>query len=317
MDLELRHLKVVCAIADTGSVTKAAARLGLAQPALSAQLHRIERTLGGALFERDRRGARPTALGELVLARARVLLPAVRGLQEDATRLAGAAANPHHCRIGAINTPVLRGLVHRFAADFPHAHVATHTSWSVGELVGMLVAGRLDFALIGLCGTASPPTEPGLVWREVGLDAVGVLLPETHPLAAGDEVRLADLALARWAATRGEGCFGDCFAAACTRAGFTPLPTYETDVVSCIELAQAGDAVVLCKPSLPPLARLRALPLAGAPLRWRHYLGWHEEAPATVLGERMARYAEEAFAAAVRRNPAYARWWRRNADELR
>ena len=43
MNLELRHLKVVCAIAETGSVTKAASQLGLAQPALTAQLQRIER----------------------------------------------------------------------------------------------------------------------------------------------------------------------------------------------------------------------------------------------------------------------------------
>ena len=56
MNLELRHLKVVCAIAETGSVTKAASQLGLAQPALTAQLQRIERTLGGPLFDRDRRG---------------------------------------------------------------------------------------------------------------------------------------------------------------------------------------------------------------------------------------------------------------------
>ncbi|HCU51791.1 MAG TPA: LysR family transcriptional regulator, partial [Micromonosporaceae bacterium] len=79
MNLELRHLRVVCAIAETGSVTKAASLLGLAQPALTAQLQRIERTLGGPLFDRDRRGATPTALGELVLARARVVLPAMKG----------------------------------------------------------------------------------------------------------------------------------------------------------------------------------------------------------------------------------------------
>src|ERR1700755_1549395 len=89
MNLELRHLRVVVAIAETGSVTKAASSLGLAQPALTAQLQRIERTLGGPLFERGRRGARPTALGELVLSRAKVLLPAMKGLQDEAARLAG------------------------------------------------------------------------------------------------------------------------------------------------------------------------------------------------------------------------------------
>ncbi|SFB63959.1 DNA-binding transcriptional regulator, LysR family [Amycolatopsis marina] len=316
MDLELRHLRVICAVADTGSVTKAAARLGLAQPALSAQLHRIERALGGALFERDRRGARPTALGELVLARARVLLPAVRGLQDDVCRMTGSGGGPDHCRIGAVNTPVLIGLVHRFSSEFPQAQVTTLTSWSVVELVGTLVAGRLDFVVIGLCGTAAPPEERGLAWRTVGVDAVGVLLPEADPLANAADVRLADLAAKRWAATRGEGCFGDCFAAECAKAGFTPLPAYETDIVSCIALAQEGSAAVLCKPTLPPMAGLRALPLTGAPLRWRHLLGWHEESPAAPLAAKMAAYAEEAFAEAVRRNPGYAKWLDHNVGDM-
>ena len=117
MNLELRHLKVVCAIAETGSVTKAASLLGLAQPALTAQLQRIERTLGGPLFERDRRGARPTALGELVLSRARVLLPAMKGLQDEAARLAGAGSDDamSRYRIGTIGGPVVGGLVHRLS----------------------------------------------------------------------------------------------------------------------------------------------------------------------------------------------------------
>src|SRR5690606_22643208 len=92
MRLELRHLQVVCSIADYGSLTKAASALGLAPSALTTQLQRIERSIGGALFERDRRGARPTALGDLVLDRARTLLPAVRDLHEEAARLAGNGA---------------------------------------------------------------------------------------------------------------------------------------------------------------------------------------------------------------------------------
>src|SRR3954454_3559078 len=104
MNLELRHLKVVCAIAETGSVTKAASQLGLDQPALTAQLQRIERTLGGPLFERDRRGAAHNALGEVGLSRARVRLPAMKGLQDEATLPAGAAGDDTmtRYRIGAI-----------------------------------------------------------------------------------------------------------------------------------------------------------------------------------------------------------------------
>jgi DNA-binding transcriptional LysR family regulator len=88
MDLELRHLRIIQAVATAGSVTKAAAALGQAQPAVSAQLRRIERGLGGELFERGRNGVSPTPLGELVLARARVLLPAVQEPHEEVVRLA-------------------------------------------------------------------------------------------------------------------------------------------------------------------------------------------------------------------------------------
>ncbi|MEO6088901.1 MAG: LysR family transcriptional regulator, partial [Umezawaea sp.] len=62
-DLELRHLRAVCAIAEEGSVTKAATRLGLTQPAMSAQLRTVERILGGLLFERTPNGSVPTDLG--------------------------------------------------------------------------------------------------------------------------------------------------------------------------------------------------------------------------------------------------------------
>ena len=192
MNLELRHLKVVCAIAETGSVTKAASQLGLAQPALTAQLQRIERTLGGPLFERDRRGARPTALGELVLARARVLLPAMKGLQDEAARLAGTGD-----RDGPL--PVRRREQPRSSAawctGWPRSSrrrtSRTYASWSVDELARMVGSGRLDYALNGVCGDAVPSPDLGLAWRVVSVDAIFVMLPEGHPLAERDEVDLA------------------------------------------------------------------------------------------------------------------------------
>ncbi len=121
MRLELRHLQVICSIADYGSLTKAASALGLAPSALTTQLQRIERSLGGPLFERDRRGARPTPLGDLVLSRARTLLPAVRDLHDEAIRLAGTAradSSAQFYRIGAVSSPILGGIIRRLnAAD--------------------------------------------------------------------------------------------------------------------------------------------------------------------------------------------------------
>lgn len=311
MNLELRHLKVVCAIAETGSVTKAATLLGLAQPALTAQLQRIERMLGGPLFERDRRGARPTALGELVLARARVLLPAMKGLQDEATRLAGAGTGLTRYRVGAVNGPIVGGLVHRLSADQPQAQITTFASWYAEELAQMVLGGRLDFAVVGVCGDSGPPLD-GLAWRTLAVDAVFVLLPEGHPLAGREEVDLAALADAQWVAAPGDGCFGDCFAAACSRAGFTPRKIYETDVRGCIDLVESGDGVALCQPTFRSVAGLVTRPLAGAPLRWRQLIGWHQESPAAAINERVVEYATAAYLDSVGRSPAYAAWLSRN-----
>ncbi|MEV4482846.1 LysR family transcriptional regulator [Micromonospora coxensis] len=314
MNLELRHLRVVCAIAETGSVTKAASTLGLAQPALTAQLQRIERTLGGPLFERDRRGARPTALGELVLARARVLLPAMKGLQDEAARLAGQDGTLGRYRFGGVNSPILGRLVHRITAEQPQSQITTYASWSGDELASLVAGGRLDFALTGVCGDAAPPTEFGLSWREVAVDPVLVLLPESHPMADRDEVGLADLRREQWVAAPGDGCFGDCFAAACARAGFTPRKVYETDVRGCMDLVDAGEAVALCQATFRPVAGLVTRRLAGTPLRWRLLLGWHPDSPAARVAESVLEHAVAAYTDSLAAHPDYLAWLLRHPD---
>ncbi|MBB5961588.1 LysR family transcriptional regulator [Planomonospora venezuelensis] len=308
MDLELRHLRIVRAVAEAGSVTKAATHLGLAQPALTAQLKRIERVLGGALFDRDHNGARPTPLGELVLARARVLLPAARELQEEAVRFANTGGEIPQYRLGATNGPILGGLVDRLMTAWPSTPVITYSSWSARELTTMVMTGRLDFAIIGTCGESPPPVDGPVVWRTVGVDPVFVLLNEDHPLVGRQEVELAELAGQQWAATPGDGCFGDCFAAACSRAGFTPRTMYETDVATAMHLAKVGRAAVLCQATFQPAAGLGMVPIAGAPLRWRQLLGWHPDGPAAPAADVVAEHARAAHSDAVRRSGRYASW---------
>ncbi|MEV4937052.1 LysR family transcriptional regulator [Streptomyces zaomyceticus] len=305
MDLELRHLKTIRAIADAGSLTRAATALGLAQPALSAQLKRIERALGGALFERGREGVRATALGDLVLDRARVVLPAVCELQEEAVRFARDGAEGY--RLGGTHGPLLGGLVDRIARSDPGSPVTTSISWSEREIAGGVVDGRLDFALVGVCGESGPPEAGRLAWTEVARDPVYVMLAADHPLAPRTEIDLAELAAEAWTDVPGDGCFGDCFAAACVRAGFTPACVYETDTASCVHLVQVGRAVGLCRATFPVTPGLVTRPLAGAPLMWRHLLGWHPEGRAAgrsgaVLGHTRAAHAE-ALATSAGRMP--------------
>ncbi|MEU4557761.1 LysR family transcriptional regulator [Actinoplanes sp. NPDC023936] len=310
MNLELRHLKVVCAIAETGSVTKAASQLGLAQPALTAQLQRIERTLGGPLFDRDRRGARPTALGELVLSRARVLLPAMKGLQDEAARLAAGGDDMlmTRYRIGAIGGPVVAHLLHRLSVTQPDAQISTHASYYVDELATMVLAGKLDYAQVGVCGDALPSAEYGLVWNTVAVDAVCALLREDHPQAGEPEVDLADLAAEQWVAGAGDGCFADCFAAACARSGFAPKKVLETDPRACVDMVELGLAVGLCQPTFRPPVGLTSRPLKGAPLRWRIAVGWHPESPAARSAPKLMQMATEAYQDVIARNENYVKW---------
>lgn len=307
MDIELRHLRIVCAIAEAGSVTKAAAALGLAQPALTTQLQRIERSLGGTLFERDRRGTRPTALGDLVLARARVLLPALRGLQSEATELVS-AGQVTRFRVGATSGPVVAGLVQRLATAYPDRHVSLHSTWSMNEIAQKVLGGDLDFALIGACAESLPAQGPGLVWQPVSVDAVWVLLSADHPLAARPEVALADLADEQWVNAPGDSCFNDCFAAACAREGFAPRPVQEMDVGVCFDLVASGSAVALAQGTVRRIPGVAAVPIAGAPLRWRHLLGWDGGARAARYAPEVFDLAAEAYVDIVRQRGRYADW---------
>ncbi|MBB1245032.1 LysR family transcriptional regulator [Streptomyces durbertensis] len=308
MELEVRHLKVIRAIDQEGSLTRAATSLGLAQSALSGQLKRIERALGGPLFERDRAGARPTPLGELVLSRARVLVPAMRQLQEDATRFAQGWQDTSRFRIGSSHGPLLGALVDRLASAHPEAMISTTTSWSTVELAEWLAEGRLDFVLTGVCGQATPPRGDQLVWRTVGRDPIFVMLAEDHPYADEERLELGKLANERWAKAPGDGCFRDCFSAACARAGFTPVSFFEADASACVQLVQLGRAVGLCRATFPPVPGVVTVPLAGTPVSWRHLLAHHPESAAAHTAPAVLAHARHVHAEAARRNPRYARW---------
>jgi hypothetical protein len=79
-----------------------------------------------------------------------------------------------------------------------------------------------------------------------------------------------------------------------------------------MELVEDGAAVALCQSSFRPLANLVPVPIAGTPLRWRHLLGWHPEAPAAKLAEQVADHAIASYQDAVARLPLTAQWLRRH-----
>ena len=114
-----------------------------------------------------------------------------------------------------------------------------------------------------------------------------------------------------WAATPGDSCFQECFSAACAREGFTPKSLYVADAASCIDLVASGTAVALCQ-ATRVLPGLRTVPLAGAPLRWNHLVGWRAENLEPDLAEGLAHTVAAAHRDLVGRSAVYTAWLERH-----
>jgi DNA-binding transcriptional LysR family regulator len=99
INIPIEVIRTVVEIAETGSYTKAGERLFLSQPAISAQIKRIQGLIGGHIFERTANGLKPTAKGELILSQARRILES----NDQILSLGGATKDARPIRIGLSN----------------------------------------------------------------------------------------------------------------------------------------------------------------------------------------------------------------------
>ncbi|KAA2261052.1 LysR family transcriptional regulator [Solihabitans fulvus] len=315
MQLEVRHLRIICAIAESGSLGKAAAAMRLSQPGLTAQLRRIEAMLGGELFERHASGVTPTHFGELVLTRARAVLPTMDELLRSTRVAAGTGrATAQRLRLGSINAPLLGGLIAALRSVFPDAEVTSRAEGSPLPLVEDIAAGRLEAAVVGDTPGYDLPPHADVVLRPIVTEPVFVLLPDKHPLAALDEVHLADLAEDDWALPHPDNDrTREYWATAFNRTGLPMHVPYEAEGRLVAEIVRCGHAISLCQPTFDEVPGVAVRPIAGDPLWYRHLLAWHRDGPLAGHGEVMARHAADAYAAASTRNPAYPRWLARRS----
>ncbi|ATY14883.1 LysR family transcriptional regulator [Amycolatopsis sp. AA4] len=197
MELELRHLRALVAIADTHSLIRAAKALHVSQPALSGLLRRVERSVGGSLFARSPTGCVPTALGEDVVADARAVLAGMSALTERAGARRESA--------GAVRLGGYSGFLHlalaRWLRDQPWCpSVRVHEEQDEARTLAALADGDLDLALIYLAPLPDRLVPDGVESLVVqAREPVFVILAEEHPLAASGEIPLAELAAYPWA----------------------------------------------------------------------------------------------------------------------
>jgi DNA-binding transcriptional LysR family regulator len=190
-ELDLRLLRHFVAVAEELHFTRAAARLYLAQQALSRDVARLERQLGVRLFTRTTRRVALTPDGERLLVRARELLALhdqtvqeLHGPGEGRPLLVDLLAEGH------TTTRVL----HAARQHAPHAELVARYHGGFGAALALLLAGRLDVAFGRSEGLGRPFPAAQLVRRLVRLEPLALLLPAEDPLVALDAVPLAALA---------------------------------------------------------------------------------------------------------------------------
>lgn len=309
MDPEIRHLRAICAIADAGSVTRAAARLGISQPALTGLLQRFERSVGGQLFERDRLGVRPTPLGERALQGARQVLAEIDTFAGDLLTAAG--AGPIELRMGTAHMECVGTIVERVQAALSPIEITVQVEASAVSLAQALAHHRTDFAVIGMNDDGDVALAPDLAQRTV-LPRLPffIALTSSHPLAGLEEIDLADLADEAWISPPGadDGSLAS-LRAACRRAGFTPRIRYEAPSGGGRQLIQNGRAVQLVEPTSTGAPGMAIRRLTGDPLRGRLILAWRRTRITDDQIEAVYLAIASAYTEHAIRSPTYQPWW--------
>jgi DNA-binding transcriptional LysR family regulator len=309
MDLEVRHLRVVRAVADAGSLTRAAVVLGMSQPSLTAQLQRIERMLGGPLFVRHRGGTDPTALGELVTAKARELLPQLDSVQQQVLSHLGFSDGRLALRYVANPGPLMVRMLEPLRKLFPGADAKLRTESHVAVVVDLVADRQQDLGAVVEYESKPRPVRREVTEQLVAVEPAFVLLPERHRLAARPELELGDLADDEWVLPPSQGSgLHDAFTAACAGAGFTAVVQHEAEAAAARELVVAGAAIGLGQATFRSTPGIVPRPLRGTPLRLRHSLVWHRDSALASYGPALFERAEQAYAEAITNNPQYPAW---------
>jgi DNA-binding transcriptional LysR family regulator len=294
--MELRQLEYLLAVAEEASFTRAAARVHVAQPGVSAQIKQLERELGQDLFDRTGRSVTLTAAGEAVLPFARAALAATRGAREVTEELAelqrGQLAMGMVTGCGGIGVPDLLAAFHD---QYPGVEIRLSEDAS-DKLIDAVNGGSLDVALIGRSGPPAPRLERRIVTDQAIVAAVA---PGSR-YAGGSQITLAALAeLPLICLPRGTG-LRSALDDACAAARLTPKVAFEAgDPKILAELARRGLGVaILPEQSIETAAgSLQGIEIVRPKLRGRIELVWRAEGPVSPAARALIAAATEFFSA--------------------
>lgn len=297
-------MRYVLVLAEELHFTRAAARLGLAQSALSAQLHRLERHLEVPLFERSPRSVSLTPAGEELVARAGQLLADAHDIEAHLRALARQPTAPRSLRIVAetIHPEVMNAL-----ARLHPGMAVTLRHDTAEDGVAALAADAADVCHGWDLSSVPLRLRSGVAQATLVDEPMWAVLPADHVLAAEEQISLAQLRTAAWVSPSPGSRRARHLMSVCQAAGFTPDIRYVVDDQEMVRTLLAnGSCVDLAPPRHLPDQGCVAVPLF-EDVRARLFYAWRRDSVPGWLAREILEESREAFVAGLlRRGPRYA-----------
>ena len=177
--LKISHLRLLSALAETGQLTKAAASIGISQPAASRLVAEVERIIGHPVHERSGRGIEMTVLGRALAGRAQRIRIELDDAARDLAEIA--AGGVGHVRVGTVTGAALDSVLPALQIERQqHPNVSFEVVVAASDaLCEQVLAGRLDFALGRL---PDGPQANELAYAGLESEPVDLIVRQGHPL---------------------------------------------------------------------------------------------------------------------------------------
>jgi DNA-binding transcriptional LysR family regulator len=251
--MEIHQLRYFLSIAQTGSFTAAAEACHVSQPSLSAQVAKLERELGGPLFERGRHGARMTQRGEIFRVRAAEALAQLETGRRELEELTGLRRGS--VALGCLPTTgayLLPQLLRAFLDEYPDVHVRLQEA-SSPQLGRALRNFEIEIAIMDEAGLGG-----GIASEPLFGEPLVVAVPPGHRFADRSTLTMRELDGESFILMKHGHGYRQIVMESLTRAGVTPRIVYESDEIETVQrLVEAGLGIsivprMVCKEGGPP-----------------------------------------------------------------
>lgn len=257
--LSIRQLESLVAVADHANFRRAAAALGITQPALSSQVQLAEHALGLQVFERDRRSVLVTSAGEDIVAHCRLALTAIDEVGETARNRGKPLVG--ELRLGVIPTvapywlPPLLGALRK---AFPELRLILREE-QTARLLEALHSGQIDCAFLAL------PVSGDFTSAPIAREEFVIAAPKSSPILKRNPLQLRDLAGQPVLLLEDGHCLRDQALAVCERGGaIEPLEVRATSLPTLVQMVAGGLGITLLPEAAAEALAPRRGPVATA-----------------------------------------------------